>query len=99
MARAEALDSMRSINGKKGADRLQAVYQEAANLAGGDLTDDQLMEFSMEMQKMALLAQQKLTERFTNRRYQKTVDEKAQKTESAVRAIDEAIVSMTKGDK
>ena len=53
----------------------------------------------MEMQKMALLAQQKLTERFTNRRYQKTVDEKAQKTESAVRAIDEAIVSMTNGDK
>ena len=99
MARAEALDSMRSINGKKGADRLQAVYQEAANLAGGDLTDDQLMEFSMEMQKMALLAQQKLTERFTNRRYQKTVDEKAQKTEEAVRAIDEAIVSMTNGDK
>ena len=98
MARAEALDSMRSISGKKGADRLQAVYREAANLAGGDLTDDQLMEFSMEMQKMALLAQQKLTERFTNRRYQKTVDEKAQKTAEAVRAIDEAIVSMTNED-
>ena len=43
MARAEALDSMRSINGKKGAERLQAVYAEAASLAGGDLTDDQLM--------------------------------------------------------
>lgn len=99
MARAEALDSMRSINGKKGADRLQAVYQEAANLAGGDLTDDQLMEFSMEMQKMALLAQQRLTERFTNKRYQGAVEEKARKTEEAVRAIDEVIVSMTDGGK
>ena len=98
MARAEALDSMRSINGKKGAERLQAVYAEAASLAGGDLTDDQLMEFSMEMQKMALLAQQRLTERFSNKRYQASVEEKGEKTDEAVRAIDEAIVAMTKSD-
>lgn len=98
MTHAQAMDSMRFINGKKGADRLQAIYEEAANLAGGDLTDDQLMEFSMEMQKMALLAQQRLTERFSNKRYQKTVEEKGRKTKEAVQAIDEAIDSMTNGD-
>ena len=53
LSRAEALETMRKINGKKGADRLKVVYDEAANLAGGDLTEDQLLEFSMEMQKMA----------------------------------------------
>ena len=98
MARAKAVETMRSINGRKGADRLQAVYQEAASLAGGDLTDDQLMEFSMEMQKMALLAQQRLTERFSNKRFRKTVEEKAQKIQEAVRVIDETIVSMTGGE-
>lgn len=99
MARAEAIDSMRALNGKKGADRLQAVYKEAANLAGGDLTDDQLLEFSMEMQKMAMIAQQRLREKFTRQRYQATVDAKAQKTEDAVTEIDNAIIAMTSGDK
>lgn len=94
MAQEEAMDQMRSINGKKGADRLQRVYSEAASLAGGDLSDDQLMEFSMEMQKMALLAQQRLTERYTNRRFQETVNRKAEQTDAAVKAIDSAIGEM-----
>ncbi len=98
MANAQALDQMRSINGKKGADRLQAVYQEAASLAGGDLTDDQLLEFSMEMQKMALLAQQHLTERFSNRRYQATVEAKAEATAEAVKVLNEAIAALQGGE-
>ena len=94
MAQEEAMDQMRSINGKKGADRLKRVYSEAASLAGGDLSDEQLLEFSMEMQKMALLAQQRLTERYTNKKFQETVDRKAEQTAAAVKAIDSAISEM-----
>ena len=95
MAKEESLDVMREIHGKKGADRLQQIYQEAAHLAGGDLTDDQLMEFSMEMQKMALLAQQRLNERYTAKRWKDTAEKKAVRTAKAVQAIDQAIRSMT----
>ena len=98
MAQAQALDQMRSINGSKGAQRLQAMYQEAAHLAGGDLTDEQLIEFSLEMTKAAQIAQQRLNERYTNKRYQATVEEKARKTAEAVKTIDDTIVEMTKED-
>ena len=98
MAQEEAMDQMRSINGKKGAERLQRVYSEAASLAGGDLSDDQLLEFSMEMQKMALLAQQRLTERYSNKKFQGTVDRKAEQTAAAVEAIDNAISAMVDDD-
>lgn len=95
MAQAEAMDTMRSITGKKGADRLQHLYAEAEHLAGGNLSDEQLLEFSMEMQKMAMKAQQRLTERFTAKRFQESVQSKAEKTEQAVRAVDQAIADMT----
>ena len=48
----------------------------------------------MEMQKMALLAQQRLNERYTNKPYQDTVAAKAEKTDAAVKAIDEAVVAL-----
>lgn len=91
MQQAEALDNMRALNGKKGEDRLRAVYKEAANLAGGDLTDDQLLEFSLEMTKMAQLAQQRLTERYSNQKYNKSVSRKNSETENSVRRIDEIV--------
>ena len=94
MAQAEALDATQGINGKKGANRLQLLYAEAEHLAGGNLSDQQLLEFSMEMQKMAMKAQQRLNERYTAKRYQEAVREKAEKTEEAVRAIDQAITGM-----
>lgn len=94
MAQAESLDMARSLSGKKGADRMQAVFEDVAHLAGGDLTDDQLLEFSLEMTKMAQLAQQRLTERYTNKRYQDTVERKAQQTEENVRALDEQIMEI-----
>ena len=94
MAQAESLDMARSLSGKKGADRMQAVFDDARHLAGGDLTDDQLLEFSLEMTKMAQLAQQRLTERYTNKRYQDTVERKAQQTEENVRALDEQIMEI-----
>ena len=94
MAKEEAVDKMRSVNGKRGADRLQQVYQEAASLAGGDLTEEQLLEFSMEMSKMAILAQQRLREIHTSKKYQATVAAKAQETAEAVRDLDDAITAI-----
>lgn len=94
MAQARSLDMARDVSGKKGADRMQALFDDAKHLAGGDLTDDQLLEFSLEMTKMAQLAQQRLTERYTNKRYQDTVEEKAKKTAENVKAIDEQIMEI-----
>lgn len=91
MAHAQSLDMARGLSGKKGVDRMKAVLEDARHLAGGDLSDDQLLEFSLEMTKMAQLAQQKLTERYTNRRYKETVDAKAQKTAENVEALNEQI--------
>jgi len=94
MAREEAITRMYDINGRTGADRLRQVYADAASLAGGDLSDEQLLEFSLEMSKMAMLAQQRLRERHSSRKYQDTVNEKAIQTDMAVKAIDDAIISM-----
>ena len=98
MTNAEALDRMQSINGKKGADRLRQVYREAANLAGGDLTEEQLLEFSLEMNKMAILAQQRLRKIHTSKKYQGAVEAKAEETAQAVCELDEAIVSLAGGE-
>lgn len=97
MSQAEAMDTMRSISGKKGADRLQEVYQEAENLAGGDLTEDQLLEFSMQMTKMAAIAQQRLSEKYSNKRYQNTVEKKRKKTAATVKALENAIADLSNG--
>ena len=73
MAQAAALDQMQSINGMKGATRLSAVLAAAGHLAGGDLSEEQLIEYTMELNKMAMQAQQRLRELHTNKRYQATV--------------------------
>lgn len=91
MAQAEALDQMRGVNGKKGADRLRAVLAEAGHLAGGDLTEDQLVEYSMELTKLAMEAQQRLREIYSNKRYQETVEAKAEETKESVKTINAAI--------
>lgn len=91
MSQAEAMDQMRSINGKKGADRLKAVLAEAGHLAGGDLTESQLVEYSMELTKLTMEAQQRLRELYSNKRYQETVEAKAEETKESVKAINEAI--------
>ena len=95
MAQAEALDQMRSVNGKKGADRLSAVLAEAGHLAGGDLSEEQLIEYTMELNKLALQAQQRLREIHTGKRYQETVDARAAETRQKVAELDDAIGAMT----
>lgn len=99
MAQAEGLDKMRAINGRKGEQRLQDVYKQAENLAGGDLTEDQLLEFSLQMNKMAMIAQQRLREMHTNKRYQDTVREKGEETNAAVKAYERAIDSLSSENK
>ena len=100
MANARAMDQMRGINGKKGAERLHEMYAETtAQLAGGELEDEQLMELTLEMQKMAMIAQQHLNERYTNRKYQATVTAKAEATADAVRVLNDAIAALQGGEK
>lgn len=94
MAQAEALDQMRSVNGKKGADRLNAVLAEAGHLAGGDLSEEQLIEYTMELNKLALQAQQRLREIHTNKRFQATVDAKAAETKEKVAKLSDAIENL-----
>lgn len=95
MAQAEALDQMRSVNGKKGADRLSEVLSEASHLAGGDLSEEQLIEYTMELNKLAMQAQQRLREIHTSKRYQATVEAKAQETKEKVSALNGAIEALT----
>ena len=67
-------------------------------LAGGELSEDQMQEYALEMTKVAMLAQQRLREIHTSRRYQETVEAKAEKTAEQVSSIDDAIHAMTSGD-
>lgn len=95
MAKAQALDSMRATNGVTGATRLErALTTVGSVLAGGELSQEQAEEYIFEMQKMAFQAQQRLREIHTNKRYQATVEAKAEETKEAVAALDEAIRSL-----
>lgn len=95
MANAQAMDQMRSISGKKGADRLRAMYEETtAQLAGGELEDTQLMELGVELNKMALLAQQCLCERYTTHKHEASVAAKAEATADAVKVLNDALAAL-----
>lgn len=95
MERSCALEQMRVINGSKGADRLRAVLAQAEHLAGGDLSEDQLIEYTMELNKLALQVQQRLRDIHTNRRYQAAADAKAQETTEAVAALNDSIRALS----
>lgn len=99
MAKAEALDSMRSTNGKSGAARLEhALNTVGSVLAGGELSEAQAQEYIFEMQKMAFLAQQRLRETHTNKRYHATVEAKAEETKSKVEELDSKINAISSGN-
>lgn len=99
MTKAQALAAMRAINGLKGEKRLQFHMEGIQSaLAGGELSEDQMQEYALEMTKVAMLAQQRLREIHTSRRYQETVEAKAEKTAEQVSSIDDAIHAMTSGD-
>ena len=95
MANAQAMDQMRSISGKKGADRLRAMYEETtAQLAGGELEDTLLMELGAELNKMALLAQQCLCERYIKHRDEANAAARAEATADAVKVLNEALETL-----
>lgn len=99
MAKAEALDSMRLTNGKSGAARLEhALNTVGSVLAGGELSEAQAQEYIFEMQKMAFLAQQRLRETHTNKRYHATVEAKAEETKSKVEELDSKINAISSGN-
>lgn len=99
MAKAEALDSMRLTNGKSGAARLEhALNTVGSVLAGGELSEAQAQEYIFEMQKMAFLAQQRLRETHTNKRYHATVEAKVEETKSKVEELDSKINAISSGN-
>ena len=94
MAKAEALDNMRTVNGLRGLKHMQSIFDTTlADFAGGKIDDDQFADYAYEMNKMALIMQQKLREKYTNKRYQATVDAKAAETEEMVQQINATILS------
>lgn len=94
MTQAQAMDQMREINGKKGADRLMTVLSEAGHLAGGELSEPQLLEYSMELSRMSYEVNQRLREMYSNKRYQDSVEAKKAKTQKAVKALENVISSI-----
>lgn len=54
---------------KTDAERLRSLHLEVARLSVDDLTDEQLLEFSIDMLRASQLAQMELMRRFTNKRY------------------------------
>lgn len=93
MAKAEALENMRLVNGSRGLKQMQRLFDGAlADFAGGVIDDDLFSDYAYEMNKMALIMQQKLREKYSNRRYQATVDAKAAETEEMVKHINETII-------
>ena len=94
IANGQGIERMRRIHGRKGVERLREVYSGTGNQTEDDLSEDLQVEYSLEMQKMALLAQQRLTERYTSKRHQRTVEVKAKATAEAVKEINDAIADM-----
>lgn len=98
MSKAEGLEAMRELNGKKAVDRMKELQGEVAELAGGELTTSQLLEFSMEMNKMAIEIQSRINQRFTNKRYHDTADAKAAKAKEEVDRLNNAISDLASED-
>ena len=100
MTKAQAMAAMKAINGLKGERRLQFHFDAIQSaLAGGELSEDQMQEYALEMTKAAMFAQQRLREIHTNKRFQATVETKAAETDVQVKAIDDAISSMSSEDR
>ena len=100
MTKAQAMAAMKAINGLKGERRLQFHFDAIQSaLAGGELDEYQMQEYALEMTKAAMFAQQRLREIHTNKRYQAAVETKAAETDEQIRAIDDAISSMSSEDR
>ena len=99
MAKAEAIDSMRATNGSVGAARLERALSTVNSvLAGGELSEEQAQKYISEMQKIAFVAQQRLREMHTNKRYKGTVEKRAVETKEAIDTLNDKIRSLSTQD-
>ena len=98
MAQEKGLDRMRSVNGSAGALQLRRMHAENSKLAGGELSEEQLWEMQEELNKVALLVQQKLREKYTSPKYKGTVERKREMTNDIVDDINKDIVARTSGE-
>jgi len=96
--KAGAVADMRAF-GPKAPERLrQALDTIGSTFAGGELEEEQMEEYVLEMQKMAMLAQQKLREMHTNRRYRETVTAMEEETRKKVEEINQQLLGFSAGN-
>jgi transcriptional regulator with XRE-family HTH domain len=96
--KAGAVADMRTF-GPKAPERLrQALDTIGSTFAGGELEEEQMEEYVLEMQKMAMLAQQKLREMHTNRRYRETVTAMEEETRKKVEEINQQLLGFSAGN-
>ena len=96
--KAGAVADMRGF-GPKAPERLrQALDTIGSTFAGGELEEEQMEEYVLEMQKMAMLAQQKLREMHTNRRYRETVTAMEEETRKKVEEINQQLLGFSSGN-
>lgn len=82
-----AMDNMRDLYGKKGADQLDDLIGNANSLlAGGTLTEEQNMDFILEMQKLLILATERAKAEYTPKKYR--TEEKAAASRERLKQVD-----------
>lgn len=66
----EAVENLRQIYGKKGADQASVLLDGASSLlAGGTLTKDQQEDFILEMQKLFIIATERAKAKYTPKKF------------------------------
>lgn len=91
-ARDYSLSLMQSVHGTKGKNRLEEIINGIDNASFSSTA--QSVEYTLQMAKMALIAQQRLSEKYS-RHGSKTVADRRIKTDTAVADIDSAIEKIT----
>lgn len=85
--KASAVDGIQQMYGKKGADQMEAILGDTqALLAGGTLTEEQHMDFMLEMQKLLVLATEKAKATYTPKKYR--TEDKAEASRERLKQVD-----------
>lgn len=85
--KASAMDSIHAMYGKKASDQLDDLIGNANSLlAGGTLTEEQNMDFILEMQKLLILATERAKEVYTPKKYR--TEEKAAASRERLKQVD-----------
>ncbi len=82
-----AMDSIHEIYDKKAADQLDSLIGNATSLlAGGTLTEEQNMDFILEMQKLLMLATERAKAVYTPKKYR--TEDKAEASRERLKQVD-----------